>query len=64
VPALSQRRIVVVKTGSRSSNGWCSMLSKHPEMSASRNHGLAPFCTAAEKIASIASIVHRPGRNP
>jgi len=27
VPALSQRRIVVVKTGSRSSNGWCSMLS-------------------------------------
>jgi hypothetical protein len=42
VPALSQRRMVVVNVGSLASNGSCPMLSKQPEISASSVHSLAP----------------------
>ena len=63
-PALSQRSIVPVKVGSLASNGWWAIASKQPEMSASRIHRLDPFWPSAMKIASIASIAHRPGRNP
>src|SRR3954452_13517379 len=42
VPALSQRRIMVVNVGNLASNGSCPMLSKQPEMSASSTHSLAP----------------------
>ena len=40
--ATIDRGVVVVNTGSRTNKGWCPMLSKQPEMSASSNHALAP----------------------
>ena len=64
VPAFSQRRMVVVNAGSRANKGWCPRLSKQPEMSASSNHALAPAGASVACRATIASIVHRPGRNP
>src|SRR3954470_20696664 len=64
VPALSQRRMVVVNVGRLASNGSCPMLSKQPEISASSNHSLAPAGDSSARRATIASIVHRPGRNP
>ncbi len=63
-PALSQCSIVLVKVGSFASNGLWAIASKQPEMSASKIHRLDPFWPSAVKIASIASIVHRPGLNP
>jgi hypothetical protein len=63
-PALSQRRIVVVNAGNLASSGSCPMLSKQPAMSASSSQPLAPAGASVACRATIASIVHRPGRNP
>src|SRR3954462_1817848 len=63
-PALSQPSIVLLKVGNFASNGPWAMLWKQPLMSASRIHWLDLLLPRAMKIASIASIVHRPGRNP
>ena len=41
-PALSQRRMIVVKTGNLANNDACSILSKQPVMSASSIHSLVP----------------------
>ena len=56
--------MVVVNTGSLANKGVCPMLSKQPEMSASSIQALAPAGASVACRATIASIVHRPGRNP
>jgi hypothetical protein len=63
-PALSHWRNVVVNTGGVASNGPWSILSKQPLISASSIHGLQSCRLVVIWMASIASIVQRPGRNP